>query len=114
MILKLALATGFAVRHITEIGSQGHTLDVERDAGIKSAILEDYYCRRLMLRSCSAHEYGSALATPVTVRSAGALPSMIAAMMRGDTKARGASRRICRSPWPSPLAISEKEAIRPR
>ena len=66
-----------------------------------------------MLRSCSAHEYGRALARPVTVRSAGALPSTIAAMMRGDTKARGASRRMCRSPWPSRLAISAKEAIRP-
>jgi hypothetical protein len=33
-------------------------------------------------------------ARPVTVRSAGAEPSTIAAMMRGDTKARGASRRI--------------------
>ena len=66
-----------------------------------------------MLRSCSAHEYGSALARPVTVKSAGAVPSTIAVMMRGDTKARGASRRMWRSPWPSRLAISAKEAIRP-
>ncbi len=66
-----------------------------------------------MACSCSAHEYGRGLARPVTVSFAGAVPSTIAAMMRGDTKARGASRRICRSPWPSRLAISEKEAIRP-
>ena len=66
-----------------------------------------------MLCSCSAHEYGRALARPVTVRSAGGVPSTIAAMMRGETKARGASRRMCRSPWASRLAISAKEAIRP-
>src|SRR5450756_602216 len=47
------------------------------------------YSRSPMACSCSAHEYGSALARPVTVRSAGAEPSTIAAMMRGDTKARG-------------------------
>ena len=86
------------VRYGTETGSQDRTLGVERGADIKPATPEDYYCRSLMLRSCSAHEYGSALARPVTVRSAGALPSTIAAMMRGDTKARGASRRMCRSP----------------
>ena len=33
----------------------------------------------------------------VTVRSAGAVPPAMAAMMRGDTKVRGASRRMCRS-----------------
>ena len=38
-----------------------------------------------MLCSCSAHEHGSALARPVTVRSAGAVPSTIAAMIRGET-----------------------------
>ena len=40
-----------------------------------------------MPRSCSPHEQGSLLARPVTVRLAGAVPSTIAAMMRGDTKA---------------------------
>jgi hypothetical protein len=85
---------------VSETGSTCHrdrfaepTLGIERDAGIKSAVPEDNYCRSLTLRSCSGHEYGSALARPVTVRSAGALLSTIAAMMRGDTKARGASRR---------------------
>ena len=33
------------------------------------------------------------------MRSPGAVPSAIAAMIRGDRKARGASRRMCRSPW---------------
>ena len=47
------------------------------------------------------------------MRSAGALPSRIAAMMRGDRKARGASRRMCRSPNDSRLAILVKEATRP-
>jgi hypothetical protein len=56
------------------------------------------YCGSPMRRSCMAHEYGSALARPVTVRSAGALPSTIAAMIRGETKASAASRRMCRSP----------------
>jgi hypothetical protein len=42
-------------------------LGVKRDAGIKSATPEDNYCRSLTLRSCSGHEYGSALARPVTV-----------------------------------------------
>src|ERR1019366_7915266 len=84
---------GRPVRYGTETVSQGRALGVKRDAGIKSATPEDNYCRSLTLRSCSGHEYGSALARPVTVRSAGALLSTIAAMMRGDTKARGASRR---------------------
>jgi hypothetical protein len=66
-----------------------------------------------MLRSCSAHEYGGAIARPVTVRSVGTVPSAIAAMMRGETKASGASRRMCRSPRASRLAISAQEAIRP-
>ncbi len=72
-----------------------------------------FYCRSPMLCSCSAHEHGSALARPVTVRSAGAVPSTIAAMIRGERKASGASRRMCRSPCPSRRAISAKEAIRP-
>jgi len=41
------------------------------------------------------------------------VPSTIAAMMRGDRKARGASRRMCRSPWASRSAIPAKEAMRP-
>jgi hypothetical protein len=39
-----------------------------------------------MLCSCSTHEYGSALARPVTVRSTGAVPSTVAAMMRGENE----------------------------
>jgi hypothetical protein len=34
-------------------------------------------------------------------------------MTRGETKARGASRRMCRSPWASRCAMSVKEALRP-
>jgi hypothetical protein len=41
-----------------------------------------------MLRSCSAQEYGRPW-RPVTVRSRGAVPSMIAAMTRGDRKSEG-------------------------
>lgn len=54
-----------------------------------------------------------AITVPVTVRSAGAVPSTIAAMMRGETKARVASWRTYRSPWASRFAISAKEAVRP-
>jgi len=39
--------------------------------------------------------------------------SGVSRLMRGETKATGASRRMCRSPCPSRLAISAKEAIRP-
>jgi len=74
---------------------------------------EDSYCGSPMRRSCAAHEYGSALARPVTVRSAGAFPPTIAAMIRGETKASGASRRMCRSPWASRSAISTRDPIRP-
>src|SRR5712671_5169346 len=62
---------------------------------------------------CSAHEYGSALASPVTVRLAGALPSAIAATMRGATKASGANRRTWRSQSNSRSAISARLATRP-
>jgi len=33
-------------------------------------------------------------------------------MVRGETKVRGASRRMCRSPWASRLAISHQERAR--
>src|SRR5512139_2444573 len=56
---------------------------------------------------------GRARARPVTVRSAGAVPSTIAETMRGDTKASGASKRIWRSTWPSWRAISAKDVILP-
>jgi hypothetical protein len=42
------------------------------------------------------------------VRSAGAVPSTIVAMMRGDRKARGASRRMCRSPWAYVLSLHQQ------
>jgi hypothetical protein len=67
------------------------------DAGINRRC----YKENPILCSCSAHEYGRALARPVTVRSAGAVPSTIAATMRGDREARGTSRRMCRSPCTS-------------
>src|ERR1700720_4734221 len=35
-------------------------------------------------------------------------------MMRGERKAKGASKRMCRSPCPSRSAISAKEPMRPR
>jgi hypothetical protein len=44
-------------------------------------------------RSCSAQHQGSARASAVVVRPAGAEPSRMAATIRGDTKASGASRR---------------------
>jgi hypothetical protein len=53
--------------------------------------------------ACGAHERGRALAKPVTVRFAGAVPSTIAAMMPGDSS--GASRRMHPSPCPSRLAV---------
>ena len=70
------------------------------------------YCRPT-LWSCSAQEYGKARARPVTETPAGAVPSTSAEMIRGDMKARGANRRICRSPWPSCFAMSSNDAIRP-
>jgi hypothetical protein len=42
------------------------------------------------------------------VRPAGAVPSMMALMIRGDTKASGARWRICRSAFPSCRAMSAK------
>ncbi len=44
------------------------------------------------------------------MRPAGAVPPPSAAMMRGDRRARGASRRMCRSPLFSRSAISAKDA----
>ena len=64
-------------------------------------------------RSCSVQEYASGCASPVTVRPAGAVPSMIAEISGGETNASGASSRICRSTFPSRVAISEKELTRP-
>jgi hypothetical protein len=54
---------------------------------------------------CSAHEYGSALASPVTVRLAGALPSAIAATMRGATKASRANMGAVGIVFSSPNTI---------
>jgi hypothetical protein len=48
------------------------------------------------------------------VRSAGAVPSTIAGIIRGHKKVRGANKRMCRSPWASRSTISAKEAMRPR
>src|SRR5260370_18722549 len=65
-----------------------------------------------MRRSCSVQQCGSACASPVAVRSAVAEPSMIAKIIRGETNASGAKKRICRSTLPSRLAISAKESTR--
>src|ERR1700726_3050222 len=56
--------------------------------------------------ACSVQLCGSALVSEVTVRSAGALPLIIASTMRGDTKASGMSRRMWRSTLFSLRAIS--------
>jgi hypothetical protein len=65
-----------------------------------------------ILCSCSAHEYGSALARPVTVRFVGAVPSTIAACSRRCSRASGCgkSRR-----WEKPLIRpSTKQCSRSR
>jgi hypothetical protein len=54
-------------------------------------------------RFAAPHERGRALARPVTVRFAGAVPLTIAAMIPGDSS--GASGRMYRSPCPSRLAV---------
>jgi hypothetical protein len=59
---------------VTETGSKSRTAGFERDVGVKSTASKDSYRESPMPCSCSAHEYGSALARPVTVRSAGAVP----------------------------------------
>src|SRR5260370_10695120 len=46
-----------------------------RGRWVRAPSAEDSYCGNPMLLSCSAHEQGSALARPVTVRSAGAVPA---------------------------------------
>jgi hypothetical protein len=55
---------------------------------LRSGINRRCYNENPILCSCSAHEYGRALARPVTVRSVGAVPSTIAAMTRGDRKGK--------------------------
>jgi hypothetical protein len=55
------------------------------------------YGRVFICRSCLAQEYGRLRASAVAVSPAGAVPSMIAVMMRGDTKASGARWRMWRS-----------------
>src|SRR5207253_8012493 len=57
-------------------------------------------------RSWSAQERGSARTSVVTVRSAGAVPSRRAEMIRGERKASDASSRTCRSTLPSRRAIA--------
>jgi hypothetical protein len=67
--------------------------EIAREFGV-DYVVEGSVLGSPMPCSCSAHEQGSALARPVTVRSAGTLPSTIAAIMRSETKASGASRRV--------------------
>ena len=65
------------------------------------------------LCSCAAQPCGSARASVVTVRSAGALPLAMASTMRGDTKASGARYRMWRSTLFSLRAIASNELTRP-
>jgi DNA modification methylase len=58
--------------------------------------------------SCSVQEYGRPRVSAVAVRPAGAVPSMMAVMIRGDTKASGARLRMCCSAFPSRRAMSAK------
>jgi len=63
--------------------------------------------------SCSAQQEGSARASFVRVRSAGAVLSSSADTIRGETKASDAKSRMCRSAFPSRRAIMAKLAARP-
>jgi hypothetical protein len=49
-------------------------------------------------RSCSAQDQGSARASVVMVRPAGAVPSRRPETIRGERNASGSSSRMCRSP----------------
>ena len=110
-----ALFSGFRFA-VPETGSTssetGHRNETQKVCATILSAAKGSYCRPTLC-SCSAQEYGKARARPVTVTAAGAVPSTIAEMIRGDTKARGANRRICRSPWPSCFAMSLNDAIRP-
>jgi len=66
-----------------------------------------------MRRSCSAHDQGSARASAVTVRPAGAIPSRRPETIRGERNASGSSSRMCRSTFPSRRAITAKLEARP-
>jgi hypothetical protein len=70
------------------------TASADSLADMRSGINRRCYNENPILCSSSAHEYGRALPRPVTVRAVGAVPSTITAMMRGERKARGASRLI--------------------
>src|SRR5580704_9144746 len=61
-----------------------------------------------ILCSCSAQEWESPAMSVVAVIPAGAMPSIIAVMMRGDTKASRARWRMWRSAFPSRSAMSAK------
>ena len=64
-------------------------------------------------RSCSAQDQGSARASAVIVRPAGAVPSRMLETIRGETNASGTSSRMCRSTFPSRLASTAKLPTRP-
>src|SRR5262245_37023515 len=64
------------------------------------------------LCSCPAQECAANCASLVTVRLAGAAPSTIAEMIRGETNASGVNNRICLSTLPSRAATSDKDPTR--
>ena len=64
-------------------------------------------------RSCSAQDQGSARASVVMVRPAGAVPSRMLETIRGERNASGTSSRMCRSTFPSRLASTAKLPTRP-
>ena len=64
-------------------------------------------------RSWSAQDQGSARASAVMVRPAGAVPSRRPEMIRGETKASGISSRTCRSTFRSRPASMAKLPRRP-
>ena len=64
-------------------------------------------------RSCSAQDQGSARASAVMVRPAGAVPSSRPETIRGERNASGTSSRMCRSTFPSRLASTATLPTRP-
>ena len=74
----------------------GHTPSVQGEAAL--------LCRRSLQgrsrrRSCSAQDRGSARASAVIVRPAGAVPSRSPETIRGERNASGSKSRMCRSAW---------------
>src|SRR2546430_1592756 len=64
-------------------------------------------------KSCPAQDQGSARASAVTVRPAGAVPSRRPETTRGERNASDISSRMCRSTFPSRLASAATLPTRP-